>query len=184
MNEKPEKIIKAAIELIAENGFHNSPTSLISKRAGVGVGTIYRYFANKEKLIEEAHHYVRDDLMESVFKTDDKNLPARDRFIRLFTNMYQYLLNNKSHNKFFEQFYNSPFGMKQKRIGEDFMLFEEFFHFLKNQQLIKDMDNELLIALALGPLLFVLNEHFTGYIIADQKAVDKLVVSSWDAVKL
>jgi TetR/AcrR family transcriptional regulator, repressor of fatR-cypB operon len=38
-----DAIIKAVMELTAERGFHRSPKALISKKAGVGTGTIYRY---------------------------------------------------------------------------------------------------------------------------------------------
>ena len=55
MDDKRSRILKAALEVIAENGFHNSPTSFIAKRAGVSVGLIYRYFENKEQLIEEVY---------------------------------------------------------------------------------------------------------------------------------
>jgi len=37
----------AALELIAEHGFHGVPAASIADQAGVGVGTIYRYFENK-----------------------------------------------------------------------------------------------------------------------------------------
>jgi TetR/AcrR family transcriptional regulator, repressor of fatR-cypB operon len=38
-----DAIIMAVMELTAERGFHRSPKALISKKAGVGTGTIYRY---------------------------------------------------------------------------------------------------------------------------------------------
>jgi AcrR family transcriptional regulator len=53
-SEKTDKraaLLEAALELFAENGFHGAPTSLIAERAGVGVGTIYRYFKDKDELI-------------------------------------------------------------------------------------------------------------------------------------
>ena len=51
--DKRTAIIKAAMELIATNGFHGSPTSMIAAKAGVGTGTIYRYFSDKDQLIQE-----------------------------------------------------------------------------------------------------------------------------------
>lgn len=48
---KYEKIIEAAIDVIAENGFHQAQVSKIAKKAGVADGTIYLYFKNKEDLL-------------------------------------------------------------------------------------------------------------------------------------
>ena len=50
-NDKREEIVRAALELIAENGFHGAPMAMIAERARVGAGTIYRYFENKDLLI-------------------------------------------------------------------------------------------------------------------------------------
>ena len=37
--EKRDEIVRAALELIAEKGFHASPMAELAKRAGVGAGT-------------------------------------------------------------------------------------------------------------------------------------------------
>lgn len=44
------KILEAAKAEFAQNGFHNTLVSDIAERAGVGKGTIYRYFTSKEEL--------------------------------------------------------------------------------------------------------------------------------------
>lgn len=45
------QIIDAAVEVIAENGYHQSQVSKIAKQAGVADGTIYLYFKNKEDIL-------------------------------------------------------------------------------------------------------------------------------------
>ena len=54
-DDKREAILQATLELVAENGFHDAPCSLIALRAGVAAGTIYRYFESKEALIQELY---------------------------------------------------------------------------------------------------------------------------------
>ncbi len=49
--DKKAAVFAAALELIAEQGFTGAPMSQIAERADVGVGTIYRYFAGKEDLV-------------------------------------------------------------------------------------------------------------------------------------
>ncbi|PJZ00327.1 TetR family transcriptional regulator [Bacillus vallismortis] len=45
------QIIDAAVQVIAENGYHQSQVSKIAKQAGVADGTIYLYFKNKEDIL-------------------------------------------------------------------------------------------------------------------------------------
>jgi TetR/AcrR family fatty acid metabolism transcriptional regulator len=53
MKERPKyrRIIDAAVDVIAEHGFHRAQVSKIAKKAGVADGTIYLYFKNKEDIL-------------------------------------------------------------------------------------------------------------------------------------
>src|SRR6266567_7265547 len=48
---KRERILRAAIEVFAQNGYFNAKVSEIAKAAGVADGTIYLYFDGKEDLL-------------------------------------------------------------------------------------------------------------------------------------
>lgn len=52
MTEKKEAILKAALELFAQEGFKSTSTSKVAKRADVSEGLIFRHFENKEGLLE------------------------------------------------------------------------------------------------------------------------------------
>lgn len=49
---RKELIRQTAIQVMAENGYHNSTTDKIAQEAGIAVGTIYNYFRNKEEILE------------------------------------------------------------------------------------------------------------------------------------
>jgi AcrR family transcriptional regulator len=49
--DRPAQILEAAIACFAKRGFHQTSMHDISAEAGVSVGLIYRYFANKEAVI-------------------------------------------------------------------------------------------------------------------------------------
>jgi len=53
-SEKYQRILDAAVEVIAENGYFHSPVSAIAKRAGVADGTIYLYFKSKDDVLRTA----------------------------------------------------------------------------------------------------------------------------------
>jgi TetR/AcrR family fatty acid metabolism transcriptional regulator len=52
--EKYQRILDAAVEVIAENGYFQSPVSAIAARAGVADGTIYLYFKSKDEVLRTA----------------------------------------------------------------------------------------------------------------------------------
>lgn len=52
--EKYQRIVDAAISVIAEKGFFQARVSEIAERAGVADGTIYLYFKNKEQILMAA----------------------------------------------------------------------------------------------------------------------------------
>ncbi len=52
--EKYQRILDAAIAVIAEKGFFNSRVAEIAERAGVADGTVYLYFKNKEQILMAA----------------------------------------------------------------------------------------------------------------------------------
>ena len=53
-SEKYQRILDAAVEVIAERGYFNSPVSAIAKRAGVADGTVYLYFKSKDDVLRTA----------------------------------------------------------------------------------------------------------------------------------
>ena len=53
--DKREAIMTAALELFVERGFFGTAVPEIADRAGVGAGTIYRYFESKEALVNEIY---------------------------------------------------------------------------------------------------------------------------------
>jgi TetR/AcrR family fatty acid metabolism transcriptional regulator len=54
VSEKYQRILDAAVEVIAENGYFNSPVSAIAARAGVADGTVYLYFKSKDEILRTA----------------------------------------------------------------------------------------------------------------------------------
>lgn len=66
--ERKLKILKAAAVSFATFGFHISDIDNIAKSAGVGKGTLYRYFQNKEDLFFESVKYCADEMYDEIGK--------------------------------------------------------------------------------------------------------------------
>jgi AcrR family transcriptional regulator len=71
--EKKEKIIKAAMALFAEKGYHKTNAIEIAARAKVATGTFYGYFNNKkEVLIEILKHTFKKTSEKVLFNYEPK----------------------------------------------------------------------------------------------------------------
>lgn len=57
-----ELVLDAARQVISELGT-DAPMDLVAARAGVGIGTVYRRFPNKEALIDELVRIILDELI-------------------------------------------------------------------------------------------------------------------------
>jgi AcrR family transcriptional regulator len=60
-----EKLLAAAVELFASSG-HEVSLEAIAKRAGVGIGTLYRHFPTREALVEAAYRSEVDRLCDAA----------------------------------------------------------------------------------------------------------------------
>lgn len=65
-NEKLKRIIEASEALFVERGFHKTTVRGIAKVAGVGVGTIYEYFPDKEALLLAIPNYEAKELLDGI----------------------------------------------------------------------------------------------------------------------
>src|SRR2546423_10307949 len=74
-----QRIDAAALHLFAERGADATPMPMIAECAGVAVGSLYRYYANKDELVARlyADNYVR--LAEELKRVAWKAATSRDK---------------------------------------------------------------------------------------------------------
>lgn len=188
---KRELIIEATIKLIAAYGFHGTPISMIAQEAGVGAGTIYRYFKDKDTMVLEIFKQVDRSFKQELLSEYDQEGAIRERFLHLCRGIFQYGIQNPDEFKFIEQFYNSPYGTSLRReklfcncgdTSQDLAL-EQVFFSGQTQGVIKDLPLAALIALAIGPIIFLVKDSISGLIKLDNKTIDSTMAACWDAVK-
>jgi AcrR family transcriptional regulator len=80
--KKKLELIEAAITTLAQEGFDRSTTAKIAKFAGVGEGTLYRYFKNKEDLIHTAALYTASLLFGPARQNFDPETSIEAQFIQ------------------------------------------------------------------------------------------------------
>ncbi|GAK51623.1 transcriptional regulator, TetR family [Candidatus Moduliflexus flocculans] len=192
--QKPDKriaILEATLELIAEQGFHNTPTSQIAEKAEIGVGTIYRYFQDKDDLIHKLFEYVIEKENEDVLREYNPKAPFRERYLYLCARMIQFAARHPKESSFLEQYFHSPYGLSRRR--ED--VFKQDQHKPKKpplailfdaaiaQQVIKDLPPYVLGALTFGPIFELIRDINAGIVSYDTEMIARAVEACWDAIK-
>jgi AcrR family transcriptional regulator len=185
--DKRAIILQAALDIFAEYGFHGSPTSLIVERAGVGAGTLYRYFASKDEMILELHRELDEKVNAVAFAGYSGTIPLPQRFFHLFENLLRHFLLHPTEFRFLEQFYNSPYGIAKKRArlenpDEKQICFDALFREARDRGIFKELPVVMLISLAVGPMVLVFRDHLAGFLAINDRLITAVVQSCWDAV--
>jgi AcrR family transcriptional regulator len=187
-SDKRKEIMLAALELIAEHGFHGAPMSMIADRAGVGAGTIYRYFESKDVLITDLYRELEEKLLAYLKEGYSAEDPIRDRFLHVGVALLRYFISNPLYFRYMEQYMNSPFGIALKR--ERLMNQQDEDDLLKNlleegasRKDLKGLPFFILFALTLGPLIVLMRDNALGLISVDDTQIMQVVEACWDGVK-
>jgi len=188
ISEKRQDILIAALELITEHGFHGAPVSAIAERASVGAGTIYRYFANKDILINELFQELHNKICTRLLEGYEVGTPFRERFLYLSTKLLQYFITNPQEFRYLEQYHNSPYGVAYRRDkffgnGGERAPFRLLFEEGVSQQVMKDLPLVVLFALAFGPLLAVARDHILGFVVLEDPLLVQTMEACWDSIK-
>lgn len=186
--DKRDRVIRAALELIAEHGFHDAPMALIAQKADVAAGTIYRYFENKDVLITELYREVEEKIYSDLITGYPLEKPIRERFLHLCTELLRYFITHPLDFRYLEQFHNSPYGVAYRRdriLGkqEGCDIFRELFEEGVARQVMKDLPLVILFSLSFGPLLAVARDHILGFINLDDALILSTGEACWDGVK-
>lgn len=179
-----EQLLKAAIKLFVSQGFENTPTSQISKKANVSAGILFHYFKTKEDLINEAYAYVKERISDYIYKNLDDNLKTKEKIKHIWIVELKWGHMNKYEALFVEKFYGSSY-IKRLTVDKMWNSFEKSVGIYKQaakESLMRDFSPELLINIWKGIFYAYLKE-----ITKSKKLNEELLEESfsvyWNAIK-
>lgn len=138
VHDKRDAILATALVLFCERGFYGTPTSLISREAGVATGTLFFYFPTKEELIDTLYRQIKSEA-GAALKTGVNHEPViKQKLCRVWENAITWATENPDKFRFMEQFAHSPFVSQTAHE-------EGMSHFLFLQDLVRDGISERII---------------------------------------
>lgn len=186
--DKRRDILQAALELIAERGFHGAPMADIARKAGVAAGTIYHYFEHKEMIIVELHRELEEEINTALMRGYPWNDTVRERFVYLLRGLLNHFIAYPLHFRYMEQYFNSPYGIALHRdrllgrSGRGGILMDIFSQGVE-QQVLKALPKAVLFSLAFGPLISLIRDQALGFFALDPPLIDRITEACWDAIK-
>lgn len=68
-----ERILNAAIDLFAENGFGNVSVRDIAQRVGIRASSLYKHYESKEDILNSIFHHFKEKILQTRLPEQDLN---------------------------------------------------------------------------------------------------------------
>jgi AcrR family transcriptional regulator len=158
VSDKREAIMSAALELFVERGFHGTAVPEIADKAGVGAGTIYRYFVNKEALVNALYRQEKQGFAGRVLADFPKSSTARELFRTMWHRMSTYAVANPKPFVFLELHHHAEYLDAESLALEQRMraLFTNVVVAAQARGELKDGPTSLLMSIVMGAFIGVI----------------------------
>ncbi len=184
---KQEDILDAALLLFATRGFDGTTVPMIAERAKVGAGTIYRYFENKESLVNALFQKCVMELSETIKKDFPiSNGDIREQFRHIFKRMFNFAKKDINGLLFVDSHSGARYLNDQSK-----KLFADFLDFLrillengKKQGMICQLPSEALISIVYGAFVRLYKVIQTGVLEETPELLKGVEECCWNAIRV
>ncbi len=183
--DKRDQILAAAEQLIAESGFQGLSMQKLANEAGVAAGTIYRYFSDKEHLLEEVRLNVAKRIASAVQAGVNDDMPLKERYRTMWLNIWNLAGSNLNAISNRVQYDSLPCTTRNKTWELERKMFaqvDRLFNLGKEEGVFKPLDNEVLSGLSFEASVALARKHALGFYQLDDDALEAAIEASWDAI--
>lgn len=179
---KRDSILQSALQLLTQQGIHNTPMSAIAKEAGTGMGTIYNYFKNKEELINALYLYIKQE-EQLVFVQFDEDEPLKTQFEKYYVKFMEFFMEHPMYFNLIEQLQASPIITEESRVegSKTVQPFYELILFGQKHRIIKELPADEIMVFVGGSVFAYLRWHFKSN--GTEKKLANQLRLVWDAIK-
>lgn len=177
---KKQLLIRVATKLFVERGFHATPTSAITKEAGMSSGILFHYFKTKEDLITQIYVELKKEYTNSILRDIEQFKAGRSKIRMIWSNSWNWGLKNPIKFDFLRQLDNSTYVNNVKNHPEIIAknkLFEDLFQEYTNNRFIRNVD----IYFTMDSMFALINSmvnHLTLY--PELKDDNSFIEQAWD----
>jgi AcrR family transcriptional regulator len=184
-SDKREAIFDAAVTLFAERGFHGTSVPDIAQLAGVGAGTIYRYFEGKEALVNALYQHHKAELGKALLSGFDASAPPRAAFHHFWHCAIGFAQKSPRAFQFLELHHHAPYLDDKSRALETELLgmADSFIVAASARQIFKDVPAGVLLALVWGAFRGLVQGGCEGRLTLTKKIISQAEECVWEAIR-
>lgn len=179
--DKRAAILAAACDLMGEASFGGTPVPAVAERAGVAIGTIYRYFPGKNALANAVYRESKRAMQGFLHAALAGAGSAREGFGRLWRGLFEFARAHPAAFRFLELHRHQPYldEASQALARQIFADVAEFVRAAQAHGAIREAPPELLIALAFGAFVGLMKEAEAGHVRLDDEAISFTEQAVW-----
>lgn len=181
-----DAILKAALHLFAQRGYYGTAVPDIAELAGVGTGTIYRYFENKEDLVNAVLVHCGQTLKKVLLQDQGifaLNGTIRELFTRFWGRLIEFAEQYPDEFQFLELQHHVPYRSEHSwHCQREQMLPLWFFAMLARQVgVVRDQAVELTVNLVWGMYVNLFKGSYAGYYPLTDEVFAQAERNAWEA---
>jgi TetR/AcrR family transcriptional regulator, repressor of fatR-cypB operon len=182
--DKRAAILEAALELFVERGFHGTAVPLVAKRANVGAGTIYRYFENKEALVNVVYRTWKEALATAVLERFPANASPREQFAHAWKQLCGFVSQHPRAYAFLELHHHAPYLDAESRAVEEriFTFAAAIVTAAQRKKLVRAGPAGVLLALLQGAFVGLVRFHREGRFAWTDEALACAEQAMWELI--
>lgn len=82
VEQRRTQIVRAAVDLFVEKGFHKTTTREIAKQSGLGIGTLYEYIQSKEDVLYLVCAFIHSEVEKRLFEARESSENGREQLVQ------------------------------------------------------------------------------------------------------
>jgi len=183
--DKRQAILDAALTLFAQRGYHGTTVPSVADTAGVGAGTIYRHFDNKEALGNVLYQEWKGRLGARILEGFPFDATVRVQFRTWYERQMDFILefpdaaaymNLHHHASYLD---DASLALEEAHAGMGTKLIERG----QQEQVLREGPPMLLLALVYGAIVGLARASWEGRIQLTKPVLESAEQACWELIR-
>lgn len=181
---KRDAILAAALDLFSRETFEGARVPAIADAAGVGAGTIYRYFDSKEALVNALYRHWKGAMAGALLGAVDVSMPPRVMMGAFWRSLWRFASDNPQAFAFLETHHHAPYLDAESRRAGEAIAAGVTSYIIRAQSTgeLRDIDPGVLAALVFGAFTGIVKATAATGLPQDERLIAATEAAAWALV--